>query len=173
MSRGVVCALEGPAAGGGLSLALACDLRVMARGAFLKVGYVANGLSLDGGGSHALPRLVGLSRATELALLDEPVDAQRSLELGLVHRLADDDDCLDTAIALADRLASMPLGSIGRTKRLFVRAFDNSLERHLDEERRAIAAAADSLEGREGVGAFLDKREPDYRRAIEEDEPEV
>jgi 2-(1,2-epoxy-1,2-dihydrophenyl)acetyl-CoA isomerase len=163
MAKPTIAAINGPAAGGGFSLALACDLRVMSDAAFLKIGYVANGLSIDGGGSFSLPRLVGMGRAMEIAFLDEKISAERALEIGLVNRVAAADELDEAAHELANRLAEMPTGALGRAKRLFNASFQNTLERQLELEREAIGEAGNSDEGREGMNAFLEKREPKYR----------
>ncbi|QDG50522.1 enoyl-CoA hydratase/isomerase family protein [Persicimonas caeni] len=163
MAKPTIAAINGPAAGGGFSLALACDLRVMSDAAFLKIGYIANGLSIDGGGSFSLPRLVGMGRAMEIAFLDEKISAERALEIGLVNRVASADELDNVAHELANRLAEMPTGALGRAKRLFNASFQNTLERQLELEREAIAEAGNSDEGREGMNAFLEKREPQYR----------
>lgn len=163
MDKAVVGAINGPAVGGGLSLALVCDVRLIAEGAYFRVGYTSNGLTLDGGGSWALPRLIGLGRATELAFFDEEVHGGEAVEMGLATKVVAHDELDEEAYGLAERFADMPTGTLGRTKRLYNRAFDNSLERHLEEERRAIAESAGSAEGQEGIEAFLEKREADFR----------
>ncbi len=163
MSKPIIAAINGPAAGGGFSLALACDMRVMADSAFLKIGYVENGLSIDGGGSFTLPRLVGLGRAIEIAFLDEKISAERALDIGLVNRVSGADELLDEARELGDRLAAMPIGALGRAKRLFNASFQNTLEHQLELEREAISEAGNSEEGREGMTAFFEKRKPQYR----------
>lgn len=167
MAKAVVAAVNGLAVGGGFSLAVACDFRVLSTDAYLKVGYTSNGLTMDGGGSFSLPRLVGLGQATELALLDDKVGPQKAVDIGLAHRAVEPDKLMDRSRELAGRLADMPTETLGRTKRLLNRSFDNSLEQQLETERREIAAAADSPDGREGVDAFLNKREPDYRQGDE------
>lgn len=163
MQKPVIAAINGPAAGGGLSLALACDLRIMADNAFLKIGYIENGLSIDGGGSFSLPRLVGLGRAIEIAFLDEKIGAARALELGLVTRITAAEDLPEAALKLANRLAEMPTKALGRAKRLMSTSFDHSLEEQLDREREAISEAGASEEAQEGMRAFLEKRRPKYR----------
>lgn len=163
MDKPTIAAINGPAAGGGFSLALACDLRVMSDSAFLKIGYVQNGLSIDGGGSFTLPRLVGLGQAMEIAFLDEKIGANRALDIGLVNRVAAADELLDEVHELANRLAEMPTGAIGRAKRLFNASFQNTLEKQLELEREAITEAGNSEEGREGMNAFFEKRKPNYR----------
>lgn len=163
MAKPTIAAINGPAAGGGFSLALACDLRVMSDAAFLKLGYVGNGLSIDGGGSFSLPRLVGMSKAMEIAFLDEKISAEQALDIGLVNRVAKSDELEEATLELANRLAEMPTGALGRAKRLLNASFQNTLERQLELEREAIAQAGNSEEGREGMAAFFEKRDPQYR----------
>lgn len=165
MSKPVVAAVNGPAAGGGFSLALACDLRILADSAFLQLAYTSNGLTPDGGGTFTLPRLVGLARALEIALLDERIPAARALELGLANRIAAPGEVLAAARGLALTLAGRATGALGRAKRLLASSFDTSLEARLEEERRGLADGADSAEGLEGLRAFAAKRPPNYRSA--------
>ncbi len=167
MSKPVVAAINGPAAGAGFFLALACDLRVMGDGAYLKQSNTSHGLSVPAGGTFTLPRLVGLARALEITMLDEPIPAARALELGLVTRVAPHDRLPEEAFALAARAAAMPVGALGRVKQLMDEAFHSTLEEQLRSERREIAASADSGEGREGVAAFLEKRRPDFAAAAQ------
>jgi 2-(1,2-epoxy-1,2-dihydrophenyl)acetyl-CoA isomerase len=162
MDKPVVAAISGPAAGAGLSLALACDLRVMGESAFLQQAYTSNGLAIDGGGTHTLPRMVGLARALEIAMLDERIDSTRALELGLVTRVVADDRVLPEARALATRVADNAIGTLGRVKRLMNRSFDQALEAQLEDERRAIADSANTPEGLEGLRAFVGKRKPAF-----------
>ncbi|MCC6160487.1 MAG: enoyl-CoA hydratase/isomerase family protein [Deltaproteobacteria bacterium] len=162
MNKAVVAAINGPAAGGGFSLALACDLRVMAESAFLQQAYTSNGLCIDGAGTFTLPRLVGMAKALEIAILDERIDADTALRLGLVHRIAPDAAVLDEAVALAERASRMPVGAIGRTKRLLNQSFNASLEEQMERARIGLADAANGPEGREGLAAFLEKRPAKY-----------
>ena len=162
MEKPVIAAVNGVAAGGGFSLALACDLRLMAASASLQFAYTSAGLVVDGGGSFSLPRLVGLGRALELAMLDEPVSAEQALGGGLVTRVVPDAELLGAAAALASRLAGGPVRTMGKTKRLLNGSFERGLEAQLEAERHGISDSADSPEGREGVAAFLEKREPRF-----------
>ena len=164
MSKPVIAAINGPAAGGGFSLALACDYRVMADDAFMKLAYTSHGLSIDGGGTFSLPRLVGLARASAIMLLDERIPAPQALEFGLVHELVPAAELVNRVAALAERFADMPVEVIGRTKRLFNQSFQTSLDEQLEAERNELAAAGDHPEGQEGVESFLGKRHPNYRR---------
>jgi 2-(1,2-epoxy-1,2-dihydrophenyl)acetyl-CoA isomerase len=162
MPKPVFAAINGAAAGGGFSLALACDFRVMAESAFLQQAYTTSGLCIDGGGTFTLPRLVGLGKALELALLDERVPAREALESGLVHRVVPDAELLQRTADLAAHAASRAVGAFGRVKQLMNASFGSSLEAQLEEERRQLAAAANSDEGHEGLAAFVAKRPPDY-----------
>ncbi|MEO0769390.1 MAG: enoyl-CoA hydratase-related protein [Cyanobacteria bacterium J06649_4] len=162
MSKPVIAAINGPAAGAGLFLALACDLRVMSQSAYLKQSNTSYGLSMPAGGTFMLPRLVGMGRALEIAMLDEPIQARESLELGLVTRVVPDNRLLIETELLAMRVAQMPIETLGRVKRLSNDSFDSTLSEQLAAERQAIAISANSPEGREGVMAFLQKRQPSY-----------
>lgn len=162
MSKPVIAAINGPAAGAGLFLALACDLRVMAQSAYLKQSNTSHGLSIPAGGTFTLPRLIGMGRALEIALLDEPIPSAASLNMGLVSQVVSDDALLSTAQQLAARVAQMPIETLGRVKRLMNDSFDSTLSEQMAAEQHAISQAANSSEGREGVLAFLQKRSPQY-----------
>jgi 2-(1,2-epoxy-1,2-dihydrophenyl)acetyl-CoA isomerase len=162
MDKAVIAAINGPAAGGGFSLALACDLRLMSDVAFLQQAYTSSGLAMDGGGTFTLPRLVGLGRALEIVLLDKSIQPEQALELGLVHRVVPAAHLRNEAQQLAESLAQRAVGALGRVKRLLNRSFDRSLEEQLEDERRAIVGAVDSSEGREGLSAFAARRAPDF-----------
>lgn len=162
MSKPVIAAINGPAAGAGLFLALACDLRLMAETAYLKQSNTTYGLSLPAGGTFTLPRLVGMGRALEIVMLDEPIAAPKACDLGLVNRIVANEDLLDQAHALAIQTTQMPIGTLGRVKQLMNRAFYNSLNEQLAAEQQAIVLSANSAEGQEGLSAFLQKRRPVY-----------
>lgn len=160
MPKPVVAAVNGIAAGGGFSLALACDFRVMAESAVLRQGYTSNGLSIDGGGTFALPRLVGLARALEIAAFDEPISASKAWEWGLVTKVAPDSEVREEAFALLERLSGTSLHSFAWSKRLFLESFHNTLETQLELERQGISDCAGHADGQEGIRAFVEKRKP-------------
>jgi 2-(1,2-epoxy-1,2-dihydrophenyl)acetyl-CoA isomerase len=162
MKKPVVAALNGITAGGGLSLALACDLRVMAASAMMRQAYTSNGLCVDGGGTWTLPRLVGMARALEMTLLDDPIPAEKALALGLTSRIFPDEEFVVSVAALATKLAAKPVGSLGLVKQLIDTSFETELEPRLREEEQGIASQAASPEGQEGIAAFLEKRKPRY-----------
>ncbi len=160
MEKPVVAAINGIAAGGGFSLALACDFRVMAESAVLKQGYTSNGLSIDGGGTFALPRLVGLARALEIAAFDPPISSAKALEWGLVTKTVPDSEVRKEALEMLERLAQSALYSFAWSKRLFLESFQNTLETQLELERQGISACARHPNGQEGIRAFIEKRKP-------------
>lgn len=161
----VIAAVNGVAAGAGFSLALACDFRVMDEAAVLRQAYTSSGLSIDGGGTFMLPRMLGLARALEVATFDEPIDARRAAEFGLVTRTAPAGEATATAHALAREFDSRSQISFAHSKRLLRDATERPLEEQLERERAAIVACAGSPEGVEGITAFAEKRKPDFRAA--------
>jgi 2-(1,2-epoxy-1,2-dihydrophenyl)acetyl-CoA isomerase len=162
MKKPVVAAVNGVAAGGGFSLALACDFRVMEKSAVLRQAYTSNGLCIDGGGTFTLPRLVGYARALEIAAFDAPISADQALSWGLVTKVVEDGQALSEATAMAQLLSRRALNSFARTKKLITDSFNTSFEAQLELERAALEACADHAEGREGLTAFSEKRKPKY-----------
>ena len=158
----VIAALNGVAAGGGFSLALACDFRIMSRSASLRQGYTSAGLCLDAGGSFMLPRLVGFARAMEIAALDESISAEQALAWNMVTRVVEPDQVETAALELATRLARRSLNSFAWSKKLLNESFETSLETQMERERDAIAACADHPHGQEGLRAFTEKRKPNF-----------
>jgi 2-(1,2-epoxy-1,2-dihydrophenyl)acetyl-CoA isomerase len=164
MRKPVIAAINGIAAGGGFSLAIACDFRIMAKSAVMKQAYTSNGLSIDGGGSFMLPRLVGMARALEIAAFDRPISAEQALKWGLVTKVVEDGQAREEAIKMAEKLAEGSLESYGSVKRLFTDSFSNSFETHLELERAALRSCAAHLSGKEGLTAFVEKRKPVFGR---------
>lgn len=160
MGKPVVAAINGIAAGGGFSLALACDFRVMAESAVLRQAYTSSGLSIDGGGTFALPRLVGLARALEIAAFDQPISSTQALAWGLVTKVVPDEKVVEEAISMLDGLAKSALHSFAWSKRLLIESFNNTLETQLELERQGISECAGHPDGREGIKAFSEKRKP-------------
>jgi 2-(1,2-epoxy-1,2-dihydrophenyl)acetyl-CoA isomerase len=160
MPKPVVAAVQGAAAGFGLSLVLAADLALAAEDAVFTSGYIHLGTSPDGGMTATLPHIVGLKRAAELMLLGDRFDAQRALALGLVNRVVPA-DALDTeAEALAARLAAGPTHAYGRTKGLLQATLGDGFDAQLRRETESFAACAATEDFAEGVRAFLEKRRP-------------
>jgi 2-(1,2-epoxy-1,2-dihydrophenyl)acetyl-CoA isomerase len=162
MKKPVVAAINGIAAGGGFSLALTCDFRVMAQSAFLRQAYTSSGLSIDGGGSFALPRLVGLGRAMEIMAFDEPISSAQALAWGLVTSVVPDDQVLSEARAMLDTLTKTSLHSFAWSKHLMTDSFHNTLETQLELERQGISDCGAHPDGQEGIQAFVEKRKPSF-----------
>ncbi|NCO58907.1 MAG: enoyl-CoA hydratase [Deltaproteobacteria bacterium CG_4_8_14_3_um_filter_51_11] len=160
MPKPVVAAINGLAAGGGFSLALGCDFRVMEAQAVLRQAYTSNGLSIDGGGTFSLPRLVGFARALEIAVFDGAIEAKKALDWGLVTEIAEQGGSVKRAILMVKEISERSLPSFAASKRLLTDSFDTPLEAQLEKERRALALCAATSEGREGVTAFVEKRRP-------------
>ena len=118
MEKPVVAAINGIAAGGGFSLALACDFRVMGQSAILRQAYTSSGLSIDGGGSFALPRLVGLARAMEIAAFDNPISSAQALEWGLITKVVPDGEVISETIVMLNHLTKTALHSFAWSKKL-------------------------------------------------------
>lgn len=153
----IVAAVNGVAAGAGMSIALAADLRIAAESASFLQAFARIGLVPDAGATWFLPRLVGLAKAAELAMLAEQIDAAEALRLGLVNQVVPDAELRPTVHRLAQRLAQGPraLGLIKRALHLSTTSDLNSQLRH-EEDLQALAAA--SADSREGVRAFVEKR---------------
>jgi 2-(1,2-epoxy-1,2-dihydrophenyl)acetyl-CoA isomerase len=162
MGKPVVAAINGVAAGGGFSLALACDFRVMAQSTVLRQAYTSSGLSMDGGGTFALPRLVGLARAMEIMAFDHPISASQALEWGLVTQVVPDDQVIPEALNMLNTIIKGALHSFAWSKRLMLDSLNNTLETQLELERQGISDCAAHPNGQEGIHAFLEKRKPSF-----------
>ncbi|MEV7866352.1 enoyl-CoA hydratase-related protein [Streptomyces sp. NPDC088124] len=158
----LVVAVQGPVAGAGLGLAAAADLTLAADDATFTAAYTGIGYSPDAGVSWSLPRLVGPKRALDLLLTNRRVPAAEAEAIGLVTRVVDADRLTAEAERTAEALRRGPTAAFGATRRLVAAGPLTELGPHLDSEARAIAAAAASATGREGVAAFLGKRAPDF-----------
>jgi len=158
----VIAAMNGVAAGGGFSLALACDFRIMSRTASLRQGYTSAGLCLDAGGSFMLPRLVGFARALEITAFDELISSEQALAWGLVNRVVEPEHVQSSAAEFANRLSRRSLNSFAWSKKLLNESFETSLETQMEREREGIATCAEHPDGLEGLHAFTEKRKPKF-----------
>jgi 2-(1,2-epoxy-1,2-dihydrophenyl)acetyl-CoA isomerase len=154
----VVCAVNGVAAGAGANLALACDIVLAARSANFIQAFSRIGLIPDCGGTWFLPRLLGAARARALAILAEPLPAERAAEWGLIWRAVDDDTLDEEARGLAARLADGATVGYGLIKRALDASEANGLDAQLDLERDLQQEAAGTPDYAEGVRAFVEKR---------------
>jgi 2-(1,2-epoxy-1,2-dihydrophenyl)acetyl-CoA isomerase len=162
LPKPTIAAVNGMAAGAGASLAFACDLRVAAGSAQFLMAFAKVGLSVDSGTSWTLPRLVGYGRAMEMVLLAEPVDAEHALATGLVNRVVADGQTLTVAQQLAGRLAAGPTAAYAKIKEAMAAAATADLPEALSVEAGTQAEAAATADHREGVAAFLAKRDPQF-----------
>ena len=161
-SAPTVCAVQGFAAGGGFSLAIAGDLVVASESAKFTMAYTRAGLTPDGSSTYFLARLIGLRRAMDLALTNRVLTAPEALEWGLVSRVVNDDELAETAEGLAVQLASGATWALGAAKELLHCGLTETLETQMELETRAIADAVRTEDGREGIAAFLEKRMPNF-----------
>ena len=162
LEKPVIAAINGPAAGAGLGVALACDLRIAAETALFTVGFTGIGLVPDSAVSLLLPALVGLSRATELTFTNQPITTLQALKWGLVSQVVPEGELAEVVGKLAAGLASGPTGAYGLTKRLFNKNVLPNLEEALEFEADLQEIASKSDEHIEGVRAFLEKRKPSF-----------
>lgn len=165
MEKPVIAAVNGVAAGAGCSLALACDLRIAAESASFIEAFVHVGLVPDSGGTFMLPRLIGVSRALELAITGRKVKADEALRIGLVNQVVSDAELMNETMKLADKLTELPPRAIGLTKRALNAAWSNDLETQLEYEAQLQTTAGQTTDHREGVAAFLEKRAPKFTGA--------
>ena len=159
----VIAAVEGAAAGAGLSLALACDMLVAAKNSVFSVAYVKVGLTPDGGATAFLSEFVSRQVLTELCLTGERMSGERMAQLGAVNRLAEPGQALLQALVLAQQMASGPALAMARIKDLCRQAPHNTLEQQLELEAQYMVQSQETQESREGIGAFLEKRSPCFR----------
>lgn len=158
-----IAALPGPAAGAGFSIALACDLRIATHSAFLTTGFARVGLSGDYGASFFLPRLVGPAKAHELFFTGERIDSETALSLGLLNRVVEEDQLMETTLEWARRLAAGPTVAYRLMKANLRRGQTEDLPTCLAHEAEGIVDSAQTEDHREAVRAFVEKRAPDFR----------
>ena len=161
-SKPVIAAVEGGAAGAGLSIALACDMLVVAQNAFFSVTYVKVGLTPDGGVTAFLSEFVSRQMLTEMCLTGDRITGERLHAMGAVNRLVEKGAALDEAITLAERLATGPVRASARIKTLCANAFSVDLDAQMELEAQLMVESQGDDEAAEGIGAFLDKRTPDF-----------
>lgn len=161
----VIAAINGVTVGGGLGLALSMDIRVASEEARFSTVFIARGLAPDMGVSWFLPRLVGPEHAAELAFTGRMIDAREALRLGLVSKVVPHDQLLTETMALARKIAAQPPGALAYTRRDLQHAMSSTIEQHLEYEWANQRLQLASPEFREGLAAFLERREPDWAKA--------
>jgi len=163
LEKPVIAAVNGPVAGAGLGVALACDLRIAAETASFTVGFSGIGLVPDSAVSLLLPALIGLGRGTEFTFSNQPITAAQALEWGMVNRVVPVSDLMSETATIAAGLAAGPVGAYGLTKRLFNKSMLPNLEEVLEFEGELQEVASKGTEHTEGVRAFLRKETPKFR----------
>jgi 2-(1,2-epoxy-1,2-dihydrophenyl)acetyl-CoA isomerase len=159
----IVSAVNGAAAGVGMSLALMGDLVMCARSSYFLQAFRRIGLVPDGGSTWILPRLVGRARAMELSMMGEKLPAEKALEWGLIYRVVDDAQLMDEAKKLARDLASGPTVALSLIRKLYWDSNENTYEQQLNLERQMQGKAGRSADFNEGVRAFLEKRPAKFK----------
>jgi 2-(1,2-epoxy-1,2-dihydrophenyl)acetyl-CoA isomerase len=163
LEKPVIAAVNGPAAGAGLSLACACDLRIAAASATFVPAFINIGLVPDAGGPYFIRRLLGTARAFDWMASGRRLSAAEALEWGLVSEVVDDEAFAARTAEVAATWAALPTKGVGMTKRLFDVAERASLDETLEAEAELQAQATQTADFREGASAFLEKREPQFR----------
>lgn len=163
MEKPTIAAVNGVAAGAGASLALMCDMRIAADTASFIQAFIKVGVVPDSGSTFMLPRLIGLSRALELACTGRKVESEEALRIGLVNQVVPSADLATTAAEFAAKLAALPTKAIGLTKRAMNNAWNADLATQLDYEAMLQTTAGRTHDHREGVVAFLEKRKPVFK----------
>ncbi|MBI1745355.1 MAG: enoyl-CoA hydratase [Acidobacteria bacterium] len=156
----VVAAINGIASGQGFNLALACDIRIAAESAQFNQSFVNLGLTSEG--TYFLPRMVGVSKATELCFTGDAIDAREAERLGIINRVVPEADLYNEVHAFAQRLGRGPTAALARIKWLINASYRNPLDTHLQQECKLIAETAGTQDFREGVLAFFEKRNPNF-----------
>lgn len=159
----VICAVNGVAAGAGANLPLACDLVIAARSATFIQAFCKLGLVPDSGGTWTLPRLVGMARAKQLALLGDRLSAEQAEHWGLIYQCVNDEALRETALQLARHLATQPTRGLALIKRALNASFDNSFDEQLTLERDLQRLAGRTEDYREGAASFMEKRTPTFK----------
>jgi 2-(1,2-epoxy-1,2-dihydrophenyl)acetyl-CoA isomerase len=159
----VICAVNGVAAGAGANLALACDIVLAAKSASFIEAFCKLGLIPDTGGTWVLPRLIGPARAMGLALLGDKLPAEKAEQWGLIWRCVPDEALMDEAMAMAEHFAKAPTKGLAFTKKAMLASWTNTLEEQLQMEAGMMRELGYSHDYREGVAAFIEKRQPQFK----------
>lgn len=158
----VICAVNGVAAGAGANIAFACDIVLAAKSASFIQAFCKIGLVPDSGGTYTLPRLVGHARAMGLAMLGDKLKAEQAEQWGMIWKAIDDEALKDEALAMAKHLATQPTKGLALIKRALQASQNNSFDEQLDLERDLQTLAGRTDDYREGVAAFMEKRQPNF-----------
>jgi 2-(1,2-epoxy-1,2-dihydrophenyl)acetyl-CoA isomerase len=160
IEKPVVCAVNGVAAGAGANIAFACDITVASSSSSFIQAFSKIGLIPDSGGTFFLPKLIGMQRATALMMLADKLTAEEAQSIGLIYKVFSPDEVFNEAMKLAKKLAQLPTVGLGLTKKALNAGLNNNLKDQLEVEAELQEKSAQSADHKEGVLAFLEKREP-------------
>ncbi|HEX6981263.1 MAG TPA: enoyl-CoA hydratase-related protein [Balneolaceae bacterium] len=163
LEKPVVCAVNGTAAGAGANIAFACDIVLASNNTIFIQSFSKIGLIPDSGGTFFLPKLVGLQRTNAMYLLDEKITPQKAVEIGLIYKTVDDDNLMDEAQQICQKLASLPTKGFGLYKQAINQSLTNTLDEQLEVEADLQTEAGKTYDYHEGVQAFLKKRKPEFK----------
>jgi enoyl-CoA hydratase/carnithine racemase len=159
----IIAAVNGAAAGAGMNLALGCDIRIASTAAKFSQAFVKRGLHPDWGGTYFLPRVVGMAKAAELIFTGDLIDAQEALRLGIVSQVVQPEELMATAYALARRIAAGPPVAIRLAKKSLYDNAERDLKSSLERETFSQNIASETEDAREGIRAFVEKRDPKFQ----------
>jgi enoyl-CoA hydratase len=162
-SKPIIAAVAGPAYGGGLEMALACDIRIAATNARFALSEIKLGVLPQAGGTQRLPRIVGLSYAKEMLYTGDPVDAEKALRIGLVSKVVEKERLMEEARSLAEKLASRAPLALQMAKKVIDVGIKMDLDSALDYELAAAAVLKETEDREEGIAAFREKRKPRFK----------
>jgi len=163
MSAPLIVAVNGVAAGAGLSMVALGDYSLAVKSAKFTMAYTGAGLAPDGGSTYLLPRLIGDRKAREMMLTNRVLSADEALAWGLLNEVVEADELVEKAEKMARKLATGPTQAYGAVKALLLSSAHNSLETQMELESRAISALSAGEDGQEGINAFLEKRKPEFK----------
>ncbi len=163
MNKPVVCAVNGVAAGAGVNIALSCDIVVASETASFVQAFSKIGLIPDCGGTYFLPRIIGMQKATAIMMLADKVSAEEAEKMGMIYKVFSKENFSEESVAIAVSLSQMPTKALAFTKQALNESFKNTLEAQLQLEDSLQYKAAHTKDYNEGVSAFLEKRNPNFK----------
>ncbi|MEP1094491.1 MAG: enoyl-CoA hydratase-related protein [Cyclobacteriaceae bacterium] len=163
IKKPIVAAVNGVAAGAGANLALACDVVVAARSSSFLQAFSKIGLVPDTGGTFTLPRIIGFQKASALMMLGDKVPAEEAERIGMIYKVFSDEELTSESKKLAAKLANMPTKALGYIKEMLNQSMANTLDQQLEMEKEYQFSATETHDYKEGVQAFLEKRNPDFK----------
>lgn len=163
IGKPVIAAINGVAAGAGANIALACDVTIATASASFIQAFSKIGLVPDSGGTFTLPRIIGFQKASALMMLGDKISAQDAEKMGMIYQVVPDEQFMEQAEALGQKLANMPTKGLAYTKHLLNQSFTNDLDQQLELEKEWQFKATETWDYKEGVNAFIEKRKPEFK----------